>query len=130
LVDKDKYNITYSDGTQTTKVGTKTTTKAQTEEEAKEFITGLIGSTKYSQIYVIGVTTDSNGTYLLNCTPNPELYAAALASMGATYSSGTQSMEITIKDNNITSIKCNATIKGKVQSINVTLDIDITLTFK
>ena len=130
LVEKDKYNITYSDGTQTTKVGTKTTTKDQTEEEAKEFITGLIDNTKYSQIYVTKITTDDNGTYLLTCSPNPEIYSAALASMGATYSSGTQTMEVIIKDNNITSIKCNATIKGRVQSVNVTLDIEITLTFK
>ncbi len=126
-----KYTITYSDGTQVTEQGSSNETKEMTDAEAKKFIETLINTAKYASFCVSDITKDENGVYTVTCEdPNPELYSTTFSSVGASYTSGNQTIEIAVKDGNIISIKSTSKANGSGNKLRILHEIESTLTFE
>ena len=125
-----KYDISYKDGTQTIKTSSKTQNKAQTEKEARDYIKSLINSAGYTQNIVTAIEKRGNGVYRFTCNPNTQTYETYYANMGGTFKSATQTITVTITDDQRTKIQSAVTAQGSVINYGtITLTVNTTVTF-
>ena len=125
-----KYDISYKDGTQTIKTSSKTQNKAQTEKEARDYIKSLINSAGYAQNIVTAIEKRGNGVYRFTCNPNTQTYETYYANMGGTFKSATQTITVTITDDQLTKIQSAVTAQGSVINYGtITLTVNTTVTF-
>ena len=104
--DNGKIEISYENGKQTVTMSGVTETVAQTEKEAKAFISGLINTAQYESMRVSDITVSEDGSYTLVCRqPNENLYQPVFSSFGALKPTATQTIIITVKDGKITKIE-------------------------
>ena len=124
-------DIGYKNGVQTVTQNSASQTVDQTEDEARDFINGLINTAQYNKAYVSDLTKVSDGVYKFQFDkPNSSTYKQALANMGASYDSAKQTITVTIRDNKIVKIESEAEALGKIQSsFGISIEIVSSITF-
>ena len=109
FANNEKYDISYANGKQTVTASGVNETLDQTEEEAREFINGLIDSAKYTADKIAKITQKEDGVYTITCKPDESLYQPVFASLGSSSDNATQTITITIQDGKITKISSSVT---------------------
>ena len=133
-INGEKYDISYKNGKQKVTGSGTNKTEAQTEKEAKDFISGLINSANFSADHVTAITEIEDGVYKLESDkPEPSAYKSFFAGIGGTYAKATQTITITVENGNITKIECEVKADGNITSgyntYGVGLTIKSTVTF-
>ncbi len=115
-VDKEKFTITYSDGTQSiNREKGSSETKAQTEKEARAYVRTLMSGTGYNRQYVteINQTTDE---YVLKCdAADISQYRQVFESLGGHFKDLNQTVTIKIKDGKIIRITTEIIAEGEIR---------------
>lgn len=130
-VNNKKYSISYSDGSEITEQGTKSEEKKKSEADAKKSIEDLVNCVRYAPFAVSDIKKEEDGVYTVTCdNPNPESYTTTLASVGATYTTGQQTIKFTVKDNKLLSITSTSKVQGKASKLIIVYEIESTLNFE
>ncbi len=125
-VNKSLYVINYEDGSQKTITGGSNTSEEKTDEQAKEFIKGLVNSARFDKDYVSEINDKGDGVYSVKCrTVNSALYQPIYSSVGGTYSSGDLELTFTVIDGKITEISAEAYTGGTARVGNSTYNITV-----
>lgn len=130
-----KYTISYQDGKQTVKGDGSNKSEKQTEDEAKDFINGLINTANYYADYVTNITEVSEGVYEIESgKPEATPYKNFFAQLGGIYTKATQTITITVEQGRIVKIEGKVEADGSITSgyntYGVGLTIESTVTFE
>lgn len=129
-----KYDISYENGQQTVKQNGQSSSNAQSEEAAREFIKSLLNSCQFNEGTLTNVVKVSDKEYKITCVPKT-LYEQVFNTMGATYKSVEQTITLTLNDNGgVAKIYSTVNAKGTLtqgnssfeMTMNIESQVDIT----
>jgi hypothetical protein len=134
-INNTKYTISYQNGKQTVKGDGTNKSEKQTEEEAKDFIRGLINTANYHADYVTNITEVRDGVYeIVSDKPESTPYKNFFVNMGGTFTKATQTITITVENGRITkmegTVKADGNIPSGYNNYGVGLTIESTVTFE
>ena len=131
VINKISYDISYKKGKQTIISDYDFQDKAQTEQEARDWIKSLI-DVGYDPVIVTDIKDNGDGVYKLICdNPKTDVYEEYFESNGGTLSSVKQTITVTIKDGSICSISNFVLAKGNIDPYGtVSLTLSKTIAFE
>ena len=119
-------SITYKSGVQTITIGEETQNLPQTEEEAKDYVAGVLNSAAYSVDLISGMEKVKDGVYKLAVSePDTEKYEAYLANYGITLKSATQEIVVTFDGDTLKSMESEVKILAEYTENGVTEGVDM-----
>ena len=114
---KNKYNVSYTNGKQTVATGSQSQDNVQTEQEAREWITSLINSVKYDAMMVTDIKNKGDGEYKLTCiVTDTSAYETFFINNNGKLTSVNKTITVTIKDDRIVKIWCYIQADGEAPS--------------
>lgn len=123
--------INYQNGEQTVTANEQAFTVAQTDEEAKSFIDGLIDSAMYNSISVTGIEEIGENVYLLTCEYlDPSKYMAEMGSSEMDITSSTQRITVTFQDGMLKKMESHVSISGVYSEQEVNLSVEAVVVFE
>lgn len=121
------FEIRYQNGEQSVTAGGQTNTAAQTEEEAKFFIDGLINSAKYNSSAITGIQKLDEGVYLL--TGEQSNLDQTMGLSGVDVTSANQECKVTFENSKLMKIESQITISGIYEGETVTATTESVVVF-
>lgn len=124
--------IDYSMGNRIVKVtGYETETSRQTEDEAKEYINGLINAANFAGNYVSKVTRIDGGAYEFKMGYiESSIYKEYFESLGLKYNSTSQELTVYSEGDRISRIESKVRVKGAYGGKDAIMIVDSTVIFK
>lgn len=117
---------TYKNGKQTFTVDGETYDVEQTEQEAKDFVKGMISDLRmgYNSEYITNVTKKSGGVWEIELAlSDTSLLEEFYEQLGGTYKSATQTVRVTVKDGKLIQISNYIKASGSVKSGRDTYEV-------
>ncbi len=129
-MDDNSFLLQYQGGEQKVTSNGQTHTAEQTEQEAKEFIDGLINYADYNPAVITGIQQQEEGVYLLTSgAPDLSKYAPIFAASGIELTSATQQVTVTFREGKCTTIACQLTLSGVYAGEPMSMVSDSVVTF-
>ncbi|MBE6712786.1 MAG: hypothetical protein E7580_04610 [Ruminococcaceae bacterium] len=127
-----RYQLNCRGGTLTITMDGESESGSQSEEEAKALVDGLIDSAKFSSEYVTDVEKLEEDVYLIKIDEIDETYFGEELGEGIKFSSGSQEITLTMKDDKIAEYSATFLISARIRDgatkkIPVNLVIEVTL---
>ena len=130
VMDGQNYVIQYQSGQQSVTAGDQTHTAAQTDAEARSFISSLIDSARFNVKAVTDIQKVEDGQYTLTCAQLDLLeYTEALAGNNVQLTSGTQQITVTFHGDKLMKIESSITLIGTNAGQNMSIVIVSEVTF-
>ena len=128
FTDSQTVELAYEQGKQRITIqGMAPQTVDQTEEEAKQFINGLLDPGNYQAMNVSSFMA-IGGMYKITCdNPDVSAYESVFASMGASIREAKQSYTFIVKDGKITNITMILDVVGSAESGGSSVDVTLQL---
>lgn len=129
-MDDQSLLIQYQSGQQTVTTGDQTHTVAQTDAEARTFISGLIDSARFNKNAVTDIQETDKGIYVISCGQlDLQEYTDALTGNNIQLSSANQQITVTFQEDKLMKIESSITLAGTEAGENMSMMISSVVTF-
>lgn len=121
-----KMNVSYRNGVQTIEINGESQNVPQSEEEAFDYILGVVNSANYDADSISNIVKMSEGVYKLTVEePDLSAYEAALTGEGMTFKSGTQEIIVTFADGKLKKLESEVNVVAEYSENGNTAGVDM-----
>ena len=127
-IDGKSFDVRYQNGEQTVVTDGQTSTAFQSEEEAKEYINGLINMANYTGAAITDIQKLDEGIYLL--LGQPRNLEQTIGITGIDEISANQECKVTFESNKLMKIENKLVVTGKYTGEAITLTVESLVVFE